>query len=71
MRNWCYQIFQGLAYIHKHGFFHRDMKPGGCGAPGVRGHVADVGRSPRGCVSSNGSGRRVALVVTAGIAYCQ
>lgn len=28
IRNWCYQIFQGLAYIHKHGFFHRDMKPG-------------------------------------------
>ncbi|GIL50354.1 hypothetical protein Vafri_6580 [Volvox africanus] len=27
VRNWCYQIFQGLAYIHKHGFFHRDMKP--------------------------------------------
>lgn len=32
MRNWCYQIFQGLAYIHKHGFFHRDMKPGRVGA---------------------------------------
>lgn len=27
VRNWCYQIFQGLAYIHKHGYFHRDMKP--------------------------------------------
>ncbi|GFR45903.1 hypothetical protein Agub_g7359 [Astrephomene gubernaculifera] len=27
VRNWCYQIFQGLAYVHKHGFFHRDMKP--------------------------------------------
>lgn len=26
-RNWSYQIFQGLAYIHKHGYFHRDMKP--------------------------------------------
>ncbi|MGH0148190.1 UNVERIFIED_CONTAM: hypothetical protein FKN15_060342 [Acipenser sinensis] len=22
-----YQIIQGLAFIHKHGFFHRDMKP--------------------------------------------
>ncbi|GAA6111904.1 serine/threonine-protein kinase ICK-like isoform X1 [Tachysurus ichikawai] len=22
-----YQILQGLAFIHKHGFFHRDMKP--------------------------------------------
>ncbi|GFH24348.1 mitogen-activated protein kinase 7 [Haematococcus lacustris] len=28
IRNWCYQILQGLAYSHKHGFFHRDMKPG-------------------------------------------
>ncbi len=28
IRNWCYQIFQGLAYIHKQGYFHRDMKPG-------------------------------------------
>lgn len=27
VKNWCYQIFQGLAYIHKHGYFHRDMKP--------------------------------------------
>lgn len=27
IRAWCYQIFQGLAYIHKHGYFHRDMKP--------------------------------------------
>lgn len=22
-----YQVIQGLAFIHKHGFFHRDMKP--------------------------------------------
>ena len=28
IRNWSYQIFQGLAYIHKQGYFHRDMKPG-------------------------------------------
>lgn len=27
IRNWLYQILQGLAYIHKHGYFHRDMKP--------------------------------------------
>lgn len=28
IRSWCHQILQGLAYIHKHGYFHRDMKPG-------------------------------------------
>lgn len=34
IRNWCYQVFQGLAYVHKHGYFHRDMKPGmGAGIP--------------------------------------
>ncbi|XP_031565066.1 serine/threonine-protein kinase ICK-like isoform X2 [Actinia tenebrosa] len=27
IRNVIYQILQGLAFIHKHGFFHRDMKP--------------------------------------------
>jgi male germ cell-associated kinase len=27
IRNWLFQIFQGLAYMHKHGYFHRDMKP--------------------------------------------
>ncbi|XP_061777902.1 serine/threonine-protein kinase MAK isoform X2 [Nerophis ophidion] len=27
IRNISYQILQGLSFIHKHGFFHRDMKP--------------------------------------------
>ncbi|XP_063307799.1 serine/threonine-protein kinase MAK isoform X2 [Pelobates fuscus] len=27
IRNIMYQILQGLAFIHKHGYFHRDMKP--------------------------------------------
>jgi serine/threonine protein kinase len=25
---WCVvQVLQGLAFMHKHGYFHRDMKP--------------------------------------------
>ncbi len=28
IRWFAYQIFQGLGYMHRHGFFHRDMKPG-------------------------------------------
>ncbi|KAJ8010596.1 hypothetical protein DPEC_G00076710 [Dallia pectoralis] len=27
IRNIIFQILQGLSFIHKHGFFHRDMKP--------------------------------------------
>ncbi|XP_078594497.1 serine/threonine-protein kinase MAK-like isoform X1 [Branchiostoma floridae x Branchiostoma japonicum] len=27
IRNILYQITQGMAFMHKHGFFHRDMKP--------------------------------------------
>ncbi|XP_069000907.1 LOW QUALITY PROTEIN: serine/threonine-protein kinase ICK-like [Embiotoca jacksoni] len=27
VRNIMFQILQGLTFIHKHGFFHRDMKP--------------------------------------------
>ncbi|KAB2622740.1 cyclin-dependent kinase F-4-like [Pyrus ussuriensis x Pyrus communis] len=27
VRSICYQMFQGLAYIHKKGYFHRDLKP--------------------------------------------
>jgi len=26
VRNVMYQVLQGLAYMHKNGFFHRDMK---------------------------------------------
>ncbi len=28
VREWCATIFQGLAYIHEKGYFHRDLKPG-------------------------------------------
>ncbi|KAL8503574.1 hypothetical protein ACS0TY_022347 [Phlomoides rotata] len=27
VRNWCFQVFQGLACIHQRGYFHRDLKP--------------------------------------------
>nr|CAD7437502.1 unnamed protein product [Timema bartmani] len=27
IRNMLYQVMQGLAFMHRHGFFHRDMKP--------------------------------------------
>ncbi|XP_039046892.1 cyclin-dependent kinase F-4-like isoform X2 [Hibiscus syriacus] len=27
IRNWCFQVFQGLAYVHQCGYFHRDLKP--------------------------------------------
>ncbi|KAG8382067.1 hypothetical protein BUALT_Bualt05G0038000 [Buddleja alternifolia] len=27
VRNWCFQVFQGLAYTHQRGYFHRDLKP--------------------------------------------
>ncbi|KAI3878204.1 hypothetical protein MKX03_009731, partial [Papaver bracteatum] len=27
VRNWCFQVFQALAYMHKRGYFHRDLNP--------------------------------------------
>ncbi|GAX76513.1 hypothetical protein CEUSTIGMA_g3959.t1 [Chlamydomonas eustigma] len=43
VRNWCYQILQGLAYTHKQGFFHRDMKPENLLASKDTVKVADYG----------------------------
>ncbi|CAN7091492.1 cyclin-dependent kinase F-4 isoform X1 [Brassica rapa] len=27
IRYWCFQVFQGLSYMHQRGYFHRDLKP--------------------------------------------
>ena len=43
IRNWAYQILQGLNYIHKNGFFHRDMKPENILVTGNRVKIADFG----------------------------
>eukprot|EP00048_Salpingoeca_helianthica_P013398 m.200404 g.200404 ORF g.200404 m.200404 type:complete len:523 (-) comp15497_c6_seq1:53-1621(-) len=44
VRNMIYQVFQGLAYMHKYGFFHRDLKPENllCNGPEVV-KIADFG----------------------------
>ncbi|KAL1129366.1 hypothetical protein AAG570_013893 [Ranatra chinensis] len=44
VRNIIYQVLQGLAFMHRHGFFHRDMKPENllcCGPELVK--IADFG----------------------------
>lgn len=43
IRNIMYQIFQGLAFMHKGGFFHRDIKPENMLVKGDVVKVADFG----------------------------
>jgi protein kinase len=43
IRNIMYQVLQGLAFMHKHGFFHRDVKPENMLIKGDTCKVADFG----------------------------
>jgi protein kinase len=43
IRNWCFQVFQGLAYMHQRGYFHRDLKPENLLVTKERIKVADFG----------------------------
>ncbi|KAL8054071.1 hypothetical protein ABFX02_05G113800 [Erythranthe guttata] len=43
VKNWCFQIFQALAYIHQRGYFHRDLKPENLLATGDTIKIADFG----------------------------
>jgi len=43
IRNLMYQMFQGLSFMHKHGFFHRDVKPENMLVKGDTVKVADFG----------------------------
>ena len=43
IKSLVYQTLQGLAYMHKHGFFHRDMKPENLMVQGDCLKIADFG----------------------------
>ncbi|KAL1806090.1 hypothetical protein ACET3Z_029158 [Daucus carota] len=43
VRNWCFQVFQGLAYMHERGYFHRDLKPENLLVSGDIIKIADLG----------------------------
>ena len=43
VRNIMFQMLQGLAHMHKHGFFHRDMKPENMLCKGDTVKLADFG----------------------------
>ena len=40
---YIYQALKGLDYMHKHGFFHRDMKPENVLVTGAVAKIADFG----------------------------
>ncbi|XP_050227778.1 cyclin-dependent kinase F-4-like [Mercurialis annua] len=43
IRHWCFQVFQGLAYMHEQGYFHRDLKPENLLVKGDKIKIADFG----------------------------
>jgi serine/threonine protein kinase len=43
VRNYSYQVLQGLSFMHKQGFFHRDMKPENIMITGDVAKVCDFG----------------------------
>jgi len=43
VKGYIYQALLGLAYTHKHGFFHRDMKPENILVTGKTAKLADYG----------------------------
>lgn len=51
VRNWCYQILQGLAFMHKQGYFHRHVQratkaEAGCTALGNKSAVGSRSAQP-------------------------
>ncbi|KAK1378072.1 MAPK related serine/threonine protein kinase [Heracleum sosnowskyi] len=43
IRNWCFQVFNGLAHMHARGYFHRDLKPDNLLVSGNIIKIADFG----------------------------
>jgi serine/threonine protein kinase len=43
IRNMMYQVFQGMAFMHKQGYFHRDMKPENIMITGELTKICDFG----------------------------
>ncbi|KAL1806089.1 hypothetical protein ACET3Z_029157 [Daucus carota] len=43
VRNWCFQVFTGLAHMHGRGYFHRDLKPENLLVSGDIIKIADLG----------------------------